>query len=345
MTGGPHGARSGTMGSAGAGLRVEVVTGAPDAATVRAVRALDAAATAVDGASAYSEATRLALRSDLPAATHLLVHAGVDDAPAGYAHLAADCTAELAVHPDRRRAGHGGALLGALQSAAGDRLRVWSYLGHPGAAALAATHGLAPVRELLRMRRPLPLDAVHDPPGPVPLPPGVTVRTFDPARDAEPWLALNARAFTGHGEQGGLTRPDLDARMATSWFDPAGFFLAERVPPARNEPGGPAGTRTALRAGRLVGFHWTKRHPADPVTGTPAAGEIYVLGVDPDEHGGGLGRALSRIGLRHLAEAGLPSAVLYVDADNAAAVAVYTRLGFDTEWSAVTYGHPGTRGH
>jgi mycothiol synthase len=86
----------------------------------------------------------------------------------------------------------------------------------------------------------------------------------------------------------------------------------------------------------MVGFHWTKEHRAT-ATG-PAAGEIYVLGVDPDTSGGGLGRSLSRIGLRHLAQRGLSSVLLYVDADNAPAVAVYRRLGFETEATSVMYG-------
>jgi mycothiol synthase len=62
-----------------------------------------------------------------------------------------------------------------------------------------------------------------------------------------------------------------------------------------------------------------------------------VLGVDPAEHGGGLGRSLSRIGLRHLAEQGLTSVLLYVDAHNSSAVAVYRRLGFETDAVSVMY--------
>jgi mycothiol synthase len=181
-------------------------------------------------------------------------------------------------------------------------------------AALAAASGMAPVRELWRMCRSLPLDEAHDPPGPVPLPPGVTVRTFAVGSDEDAWLALNAAAFADHGEQGRLTRADLDARIAADWFSADGFFLAERD-------------------GRLVGFHWTKVHREE----NPPAGEIYVLGVDPAEHGGGLGRAQSRIGLRHLAALGLDRVLLYVDAHNVSAVAVYRRLGFETEAVSVMY--------
>ncbi len=67
---------------------------------------------------------------------------------------------------------------------------------------------------------------------------------------------------------------------------------------------------------------WTKVHP-------DGLGEVYVVGVDPAEQGNGLGRALTAIGLRHLAEdRKLETVLLYVDADNAAAVRVYEKLGF-----------------
>jgi mycothiol synthase len=285
----------------------------PDAATRTAIAELAAAATAADGAAPFSEQIRLALDAALPDPTHLVLRDGA--AVIGYAQVWPDGTTELAVHPDVRRRGHGRELLRRVRATVPSP-RVWSYAGHPGADALAAGAGLARVRELWRMRAPLPVGPAADPPGPVPLPDGVSVRTFDPGRDAEAWLELNRLAFAGHGEQGRLTRADLDARMATEWFDPAGFFLAERD-------------------GRLVGFHWTKEHPAGP--NDPAAGEIYVLGVHPDEHGTGLGKALTRIGLRHLSERGLTTALLYVDATNTPAVAVYRRMGFEVEATSVMF--------
>ncbi|MDV9175532.1 mycothiol synthase, partial [Streptomyces sp. W16] len=189
----------------------------------------------------------------------------------------------------------------ALLAASGKRLRVWAHGGHPAARHLAQVLGLALFRELRQLRRSL---ADLELPEPV-LPEGVTVRTFVPGADDAAWLAVNAAAFAHHPEQGSLTQRDLDDRKAEAWFDPEGFFLAER-------------------AGELVGFHWTKVHAEEQ------RGEVYVVGVLPGAQGGGLGKALTTIGLRHLAGRGLPTAMLYVDADNKAAVSVYERLGFTT---------------
>jgi mycothiol synthase len=65
---------------------------------------------------------------------------------------------------------------------------------------------------------------------------------------------------------------------------------------------------------------------------------VYVLGVAPAEQGSGLGRALTTIGLRHLArDRGLATAMLYVDAENVPAVAVYERLGFTVHETDLMY--------
>ena len=76
----------------------------------------------------------------------------------------------------------------------------------------------------------------------------------------------------------------------------------------------------------MVGSCWTKRTD-DP--GRPPIGEIYVIGVDPSTQGLGLGPALVADGLDHLARrCGAEIGMLYVDAANAPAVAMYGRLGF-----------------
>ncbi|WP_309062554.1 mycothiol synthase [Streptomyces sp.] len=276
------------------------------------VLALLAEAARADGQQAVSEQGRLQLRGgEREGVVHLLL--SVDGELVGYAQLedtdpVEPPAAELVVHPAHRGQGHGRALGAALLAASGKRLRVWAHGGHSAARHLAQVLGLTLFRELRQMRRPL---AGLDLPEPV-LPEGVTVRTFVPGRDDAAWLAVNAAAFAHHPEQGSLTQRDLDDRKAEPWFDPEGFFLAERE-------------------GRIVGFHWTKVHEAEGL------GEVYVLGVSPDAQGGGLGKSLTTIGLRHLAGKGLPTAMLYVDADNKAAVSVYERLGFVTHETDLMY--------
>ena len=322
--------------------RVEVV-GPLSEDEVRAVAALVEAATEADGVRPLSEHVMLHLRyggdapvrnvliyvrdSDLPEAE--LPATGTGDRLAAYGHLdvtdeVAGASAEVVVHPFARRRGLGHLLVATTLAETPDgRLRLWSHGEHPAAASLAASMGFSRSRSLWQMRRSL-YAALPEPQ----LPDGVTVRTFEPGRDEDAWVRLNALAFRDHPEQGGWVADDLNRRMREPWFDPAGFFLAMRA-----DDGGPE---------RLVGFHWTKVHGGAEhhgVTGPHAhdghghdlIGEVYVIGVDPAERGTGLGRALTLIGLRYLRHRGLPDAMLYVDADNAAAIALYKRLGF-TRW-------------
>ncbi|GAA0301593.1 mycothiol synthase [Streptomyces polychromogenes] len=260
-----------------------------------------------DGTTAVSEQGRLQLRGGpREGIRHFLV---TDDGRlVAYGQLedtdpVEAPAAELVVHPALRGRGHGRALGTALLAASGKRIRVWAHGGKSAARHLAQVLGLTLFRELRQLRRPLGTDSAPLP-DPV-LPAGVTVRTFVPGQDDAAWLAANAAAFAHHPEQGSLTQRDLDDRIAQPWFDPKGFFLAERE-------------------GELVGFHWTKVHAEEQL------GEVYVVGVRPGAQGGGLGKALTAIGLHHLAGTGLPTAMLYVDADNPAALAVYEGLGFET---------------
>jgi len=283
-----------------------------DAGQADAVTGLISEAARADGQSAVSEQGRLQLRGGArEGVRHLLL--SVDGLLLGYAQLedtdpVEAPAAELVVHPEHRGRGHGRALGSALLAESGKRLRVWAHGGHSAARHLAQVLGLTLFRELRQMRRPLTGLQLPDPT----LPPGVSVRTFVPGEDDAAWLEVNSEAFAHHPEQGSLTQRDLDDRKAQPWFDPSGFFLAER-------------------AGRVVGFHWTKVHAEEQL------GEVYVLGVRPGEQGGGLGKALTTIGLRHLSGQALPTAMLYVDADNTAAVAVYERLGFVTYETDLMY--------
>lgn len=275
-------------------------TGPLDPADAIAVRAVLRAAADADGVVPLSEHARFGIGD--PSWTHLRAVLP-DGALAGYAQLDADHTAELVVDPAHRRRGIGRLLLDAVLDAGA--ARIWAHGDHPGAAALASATGLHRVRGLLQLARPLAE------PFPTPLvPAGVDVRTFRPGDDDGPWLALNAAAFASHPEQGRWDREDLEQRKAEPWFDPAGFFLA-------------------TRNGRPVGFHWTK------VEG--GTGEVYVLGVHPSEQGGGLGKALALVGLAYLRDRGLRQVTLYVEEANAAAVRLYSDLGFSRVGIDVQY--------
>jgi mycothiol synthase len=278
--------------------------------------AVVAAATEADGAEPLNEAALLALRHHGLAGSTLFT-AGAD----GFAWLhgsPAEPEVDLVVAPAARGRGVGAALAGAVVAERPEgALSAWSHGNHPAAAALADRLGFARVRDLWVMRRPLddlpPVAgaAVAGGAGGAGGTGEVVIRPFEPGADEEAFLALNAEAFAGHPEQGRMTRADLDQRMAEPWFDPAGFFVAQ----ARGDG--------AAAAGDLLGFHWTKVHP-----GEPPHGEVYVVGVSPKAQGLGLGRLLTLTGLHHLAGLGLREVVLYVEADNAPAIAVYSRLGF-----------------
>lgn len=165
---------------------------------------------------------------------------------------------------------------------------------------LADKFGLREGRRLLQLRRPLPLEPPiaargHE----------IDTRPFVPDDDIDDWLRVNNAAFIDHPEQGGWDRTTFTARMSEPWFDRHGLRMA-RVD------------------GKLVGFCWTKLHRDT----NPTLGEIYVIAVDPRSAGRGLGGALTAAGLNYLASVGAQTAMLFVDADNEPAKAMYAALGF-----------------
>ncbi len=293
-----------------------------------AVRALATAAGSADGVAPLSEQTLLRLAGHSGGIQHLL--ARQDGQVVGYAELessgptdtadpadtahTAEFAAELMVGPHHRRQGIGRGLAEAAIALAGAaQLRVWAHGDGAAARALAERTGFVRSRVLLQMRRDLAGELPE-----AQWPPGMVVRTFKPGADEGAWLAVNAAAFATHPEQGRWQRADLELRESQDWFDPHGFFLAERD-------------------GTLVGFHWTKVHRDE----RPPIGEVYVVGVLPEAGGQGLGRALTLAGLHHLQGLGLGSVLLYVDESNVAALKTYERLGFSRWATDVMYSrHP-----
>jgi mycothiol synthase len=260
-----------------------------------------------------SERGLLQLRAGRPV-RHLVAQDG-DGALIGYAQLDGaeqPASAEL-VAADVSTAS---TLLAALAEQAGsDGLRLWAHGSASIASEAALRAGLSPVRTLLQLRR-----SLTDLPAAVPrLPVGVRIRPFVVGQDEAGWLAVNARAFVQHPEQGGWTEQDLADRLSAPWFDPAGFLLAER-----DGPDGPA----------LAGYHWTKVHNDNGAR----IGEVYVLGIDPSAQGLGLGNALLTAGLQYLRQDGLDTVLLYVEESNGAAIHLYARAGFSTFATDIQYG-------
>lgn len=288
-------------------VRVDVVGSLGTAQGAEVQSLLDEAQEA-DGFPGLSDQAHLCIEKDAPlGAISLLARTEGSERLAGYASLVerdSSWRIETVVDPDRRDPALGihsallDAALAEVATRGGGRVRAWLRAGLEQDRDTMSARGLEPTRELLQLRAPLPPEAVHDASSPP-----VQVRPFRPGRDEDAWLEVNARAFAGHPEQATWTREDLERREREPWFDPGGFLLHEAD-------------------GRIAGFCWTKVHLH------PVLGEIYVIGVDPDFQGRGLGRALTRAGLGHLATRAVPTAMLYVEGDNTPAIVLYRSLAF-----------------
>lgn len=274
-------------------------------ADVAAVRALADAAADADGVRPLGEDFLLRLTGD--DADHWVIRES--GALVGYAQLAPDGSSELAVAPEHRGSGHGRSLLTDVRGVRPD-VQVWAHGDLPAARGLADSAGMVAVRELLVLGRSLR----EDRPAPPALPPGYRARPFVRGHDDDAVLAINAAAFAHHPEQGRLDHEGLTARMDQPWFDADGLILIE------DEGGTP------------VAFHWTKVEEESSGTG-----EVYVVGVHPRAQGRGLGGPLTELGLAYLAGRGLRDVILYVEGDNAAALATYARAGFTRRAVHVMY--------
>ena len=222
----------------------------------------------------------------------------------------------VVVDPDHRSDDLAGALIVRAVEVAppGAALHLWAMHAGPADDRRAEAHGFAPERDLLQLRVPLPLtQAVIEATRPL------EVRAFEPGRDDEVWVETNNRAFARHPEQGAWTVEQLHERLAAGWVDLDGFLVAD-------DPGGDG----------LIGSCWTKIHQQTH----PLMGEIYVISVDPRHNGQGWGRSLTVAGLQWLTGHGVPVGMLYTDATNTTAVALYRKLGFRLDHTDRSYRRP-----
>ncbi|MDH3681718.1 MAG: mycothiol synthase [Acidimicrobiia bacterium] len=182
-----------------------------------------------------------------------------------------------------------------LGAAGIERVELWAKPVRSWHRSLAESRDMTEFRALHQMRCPLPVDAE-----PIP------TRAFTDD-DLDELVLVNNRAFASHPDQGGQTVETLTSTMSEPWFRADGLRIFERD-------------------GRIAGFCWTKIHRSPPAA--TELGEIYVIGVDPDFHGQGLGVPMTAAGLDWLADQGIETGMLYVEADNVPAVRTYERLGF-----------------
>ncbi|WP_306231841.1 mycothiol synthase [Agrococcus beijingensis] len=277
------------------------------AMAVELAERIGAACLAADGARPFNDQALIELRRGERRA--------IGDATALAVVSDGEHEVELAVHPEHRRRGLGTALAARVADELGD-FEAWAHGDHPAARAIARRLGASQVRTLLQLRMPVPaapVPAAPLPAEPVPaaprgdrLPDGV--RAFEPD-DASALLALNAAAFADHPEQGRMSAADLAARMAEPWHDPANLVVL---------PGD----------GGLDGFAWVK---PDADSGGAVA-ELYVLGVSPARQGAGIGRRMLEAAFVRMRASGATTAHLYVEGDNAPALALYERAGF-AQWA------------
>ena len=286
------------------------------------VLALIKAAHDFDGTPAIAEHVSLHLRhggdkSD----SHLVIEENKE--VIAYAHLdttdlVAGPSVEAVVHPQHRGKGLGALILKEAIKICGDRTRIWSHGDLPAAKAIAASLNLERLWSNLLMSKSL---------GEIqPVTSKYSIRTFIPSLDNQAFLALNNKVFANYPDQGGWSEDDLKVRVNESWFDDKGFFVAEDM-------------------GELIGFCWTKIHGAhthshnggDDDHGHEALGEIYVLAVNPDYKGQGVGRNLTITGLNYLKYQGLNNVMLYVGVENKPAFNLYKSLGFNEFGSDVMY--------
>ncbi|MGQ9573094.1 MAG: GNAT family N-acetyltransferase [Dehalococcoidia bacterium] len=79
---------------------------------------------------------------------------------------------------------------------------------------------------------------------------------------------------------------------------------------------------------RPIGYCWMTIDPPGGPALDAKKGRIYMLGVDPDYRGKGVGRQMLLAGLAHLKSKGIEVAELTVDSENKEACALYESVGF-----------------
>jgi mycothiol synthase len=93
----------------------------------------------------------------------------------------------------------------------------------------------------------------------------------------------------------------------------------------------------AFKVDKPIGYCWTRMNYGEDNHEVGGQGRIYMLGVDPDYRGKGVGMQVLTAGLSYLKSRGVRIVQLTVDRDNKAARALYRMVGFEGYKSNVWY--------
>lgn len=289
-------------------LRLSVPDLSDDSAAAEFYRVADAARD-VDGYDPFNEQARFDVAAGRRTPIIATVWSEQQHGRAIGAAILGRGELDLVIDPIFRGKAYGETALAGILPTAQGALTAWSHGDHAAARVLARRHGFELVRTLLQLRlSPIPQTALAPETAGADRAGAARINSFRPGADDTEWVSLNSRIFAAHPEQGAVTAGDLADRMEEAWFEPNDFLVA------RDE------------AGVMLGYNWLKIESGE-IDGE-IDGEIYVVGVDADASGRGIGRILMMAGLDRMRERGCTAATLYVEADNAPAVHLYRSLGF-----------------
>jgi len=88
---------------------------------------------------------------------------------------------------------------------------------------------------------------------------------------------------------------------------------------------------------RVIGYCWTRITCEAEATTGERRGQIFMLGVDPDYRGKGVGKGVLLAGLSYLKSKGLQVVELTVDSTSKAACSLYHSVGFEISSSSLWY--------
>lgn len=220
------------------------------------------------------------------------------------------------VHPEHRRRGLASKLLGCAVPRAKElgvkTARVNIPQGNLVAKSALSRLGFKYVRRFLQMR--LDMTELR------------SQETAQPAlhcrhleRSEEKQLTeIQNRSFTGNWEYNPNTVEEIIYRINSSRCSPEDVVLA-------------------CDGDKAIGYCWTGITGESETAASERKGQVFMLGVDPDYRGRGIGKVVLQAGLSHLKHKGLQVAQLTVDSSNKVAYALYRSIGFKVQNSSLWY--------